>query len=218
MGFDKKDALADIDAVLVRSYSNLSTVTKWVAEASALEACIDRYTDEQSTYRRQVALFHDKISHPNTGSYAVAALRGILTTLRSDVESDSLLRLQSRISADIFSDLLSQAESLIADKYVLPAAVLAGATLEEHLRKLAVKSSLPIVDANSGKPRKAATLNADLKQANVYSNAQHAQVDAWQKIRNDAAHADPDFPKKHTNGDIERMIAGIRDFIIKHPS
>lgn len=216
MGFDRKDALADIDAVLARTYSDRNKTSNYSAEATALDACIHRYTEEVSAYRKQADPFRQIIRNPNSSYYAVTGLKGIVQALRADIDGGVLQGFQSRITADIFADLLAQADGLLFDHFLLPAAVLAGATLEEHLRKLATKNSIATTDA-SGKPRKATSLNADLKQANVYSNAQHAQVDAWQKIRNEAAHGQPSF-QGHNDADIGRMIAGIRDFILKYPA
>jgi|SRR5580698_9944027 hypothetical protein len=94
-----------------------------------------------------------------------------------------------------------------------------GATLEEQLRKMAAKSGVAVVDATNGQPRKASALNADLySKVNAYSKPEHAQVDAWQKIRNDAAHGDPNFEQQHNDADIRRMFEGIRDFIVKQPA
>jgi hypothetical protein len=120
-----------------------------------------------------------------------------------------------RVSSEVLSDLLAQAEELINDGgFHLPAAVLAGAALEEHIRNLCVKSGIP-VEVN-GTPLKASVMNDELKKATIYDEAQRKHVAAWQGIRNDAAHAKSEF-KKQTPATITLMIASIRDFVIRHP-
>ena len=58
-------------------------------------------------------------------------------------------------------------------------------------------------------------MNDELKKAAVYDEAQRKHVAAWQGIRNDAAHAKPEF-RKQTPATITLMIASIRDFITRH--
>jgi len=82
-----------------------------------------------------------------------------------------------------------------------------------ELRNLCVKTGIP-VEAN-GKPVKATVMNDELKKAAVYDEAQRKHVAAWQGIRNDAAHAKPEF-RKQTPATITLMIASIRDFITRH--
>ena len=94
----------------------------------------------------------------------------------------------------------------------VPAAVVAGAALEAHLRSLAERNNVKTVAR--GKPKRAAALNDDLAKSQVYGKAEHKQVLAWQALRNSAAHGDEDF----TPSEIRLMTQGIRDFLVRHPA
>jgi hypothetical protein len=65
---------------------------------------------------------------------------------------------------------------------------------------------------------KASALNAALYKATTYSKPEHAQVNAWRKIRNDAADGEPAFETNQTDAEIRSMASGVRDFIVKRPS
>lgn len=212
MAFTKEDAIADIDAVLNYQVPHEGGVEEL---RTHLHACICRYAVSGSTHRQQADRY--LISDFTIAHDPRDALRGVARSLRADIAAGRLRTFESLITADLFADLLAQADNLVESSYRRAAAVLSGATLEEHLRKLAVTLSISIVDA-SGKPLKASMLNAELKKAGAYGKAENAQVDAWQKVRNDAAHGVATFETDHTDADIGRMISGIRDFVVKHPS
>jgi hypothetical protein len=58
-------------------------------------------------------------------------------------------------------------------------------------------------------------LNDELRRAGVYDEADRAQVQAWQKVRNDLAHAHTTVP---SDARIEAVIVGIRVFLDEHPA
>jgi hypothetical protein len=211
----KEDALADIDAVLaMTTAAGLEGSTERITH---LHACITRYARTNSSYRTQADKFIGASANPNVLSYAINGLVGTLKSLRTDVANGHLRQFESLVRADVLADLLAQADELVHSGYRLPAAVLAGAALEEHIRKLAAVNAVP-THGPDGRPRQASALNADLySKANVYSKAENAQVDAWQKLRNEAAHGLPTFMTTTNDSDIARMISGIRDFVVKYP-
>ena len=95
-------------------------------------------------------------------------------------------------------------------------AVIAGSTLEEHLRILCSKNNIPIEYLNSKGilcPKKADTINADLYKAKIYSKLEHKQTTAWLELRNNAAHGKY---SEYDTSQVKLMINGIRDFIIKY--
>lgn len=57
-------------------------------------------------------------------------------------------------------------------------------------------------------------LNNDLRSAGVYDETHRAQIEAWLKLRNDLAHADPAVA---SDARIEAAIAAIRVFLDEHP-
>ena len=111
--------------------------------------------------------------------------------------------------ADVFGNLLETAEHLLKEVGCVDAAtVLAGGALEVHMKKMVQKHGVPI--------SKVAAMNQELwKQKNVYTQSEWYSVDSWYGLRNDAAHQDP-APRPPERVDL--MIAGVRDFINRHPA
>jgi len=144
--------------------------------------------------------------------FYINQLVGVLEGLKIDIEAGYLLSFEEELHAGVFADFLEMADRLIAEKYALPAAVVAGAALEAHLRSLAERNNVKTVAR--GKPKRAAALNDDLTKSQVYGKAEHKQVLAWQALRNSAAHGEADF----TASEIRLMTQGIRDFLVRHPA
>jgi hypothetical protein len=105
------------------------------------------------------------------------------------------------------------AEELLSKNYKDAAAVITGSSLEVHLRALCVRHSIDI-QAN-GKPKKADTMNADLKRAEVYGGFDQKQVTAWLDLRNSAAHGEY---TNYDGNDVRHFISGLRVFVSKYPA
>ena len=67
----------------------------------------------------------------------------ILKVIRSEIEAGWLSTLKGQIVAEVFSDFLEMAEYFLDNNYQDAAAVLIGGVLEEHLRQLCSKHSIP---------------------------------------------------------------------------
>jgi hypothetical protein len=148
---------------------------------------------------------------------AVRAGQGILRALSEDIQGGYLQNLESLISANIFTDFLEMASHLIEEGYKDAAAVLIGGTLEEHLRRLCLKSSIDVeITTTAGvKPKKADQMNAELSKANVYTKLDQKNVTAWLDLRNKAAHGEYG---KYTNDQVALFLSSIRDFITRIPA
>lgn len=142
----------------------------------------------------------------------------LLQTVREDFQAGYLHSVKELINAEVFSDFVEMAEYLLADGYKDPAAVLGGAVLEEHLRKLCEKNgiSLTFLD-NKGDTRqkKASALNDDLAKAGVYTKVQQKNVTGWQGIRNEAAHGN--F-SAYNSEEVRLMLSGITAFLAGFPA
>lgn len=121
-----------------------------------------------------------------------------------DFNEGFLFDLCSLVAAELFSDFLDQAEHLLSEDYYVPAASLAGAVLEDSLRKLCHRRDLPV-------PAKTTieSLNMELAKASVYDKLVQKQITALADIRNNADHGKFD---KFTKADVEDMIKRIRRF------
>ena len=107
--------------------------------------------------------------------------------------------------------MLEVAAHLLEKGYHLPAAATAGAVLEDSLRKLCVRHDV-IFDGRSG----ISVLNTELYKTNVYSGPTHGQIEAWSRLRNDVDHYNFTNPDDIDANDVQRMVDGLRDFIVKY--
>jgi hypothetical protein len=121
---------------------------------------------------------------------------------RADFENGSLFDVKQLIQAEVFSDFLEQAKSLFDAGYNGSAAVLAGAVLEDGLRKLSAKHGITLPP----KP-KLDTMNADLAKAGAYNVLTNKQ------IRNKAAHGKWN---EFTESDVQTMITQVSSFMERH--
>ena len=141
-------------------------------------------------------------------------LSEVLKSLKHDYSNNFLNSFNEMIDADIFTDILEQAEYLLSQGYFRASAVVAGVALESHLRKLAEKNQIPITSDN-GKYVKADSLNGDLLKNQVIDKTMNKSITSWLGLRNDAAHPDANQINERM---IDPMIAGIKVFIEKHPA
>jgi hypothetical protein len=176
-------------------------------------AAIERLAPPGSAYRSAA---HEAINRhegriPGT---AVRELVGILTALRANYLAGHLRSIQELVHADVFADFLEMAEHLLSNGYKDPSAVISGAVLEEHLRKLAGLYGLSVLN-EKGHPKKADLINAQLAKANAYSNLDQKSVTSWLGLRNDAAHGHYD---RYEATQVRLMVQAVRDFIARHPA
>jgi hypothetical protein len=173
-----------------------------------LLAAIDRLTPAGARYRR------DADGLEGHDGYVVAQLAGVLRGLRADVAAGYMASVEELVHAAVFDDFLEMAAELASKGFHSPAAVLAGSVLEEHLRKLAAKHGIAIVDGK-GRPRSVEVLGVDLVKTSTLSEPERKIVQAWYGQRTEAAHG------RHENvisDQVGSMIPGIREFMIRHPA
>lgn len=171
---------------------------------------VQRITGVNSTYSKEVQriLTTTPQLHIHTTS-----IIGVAKALRQDIEEGVVLQGLAEIAqAEIFSDYLEMAIHLLESGYKDPASVIAGSTLESHLRKIAEKNSIAITDAN-GKNVRADKLNADIVKSGVYNVLDQKNVVAWLDLRNKAAHGNY---SEYNSDQVKLLITGIRDFITRH--
>jgi hypothetical protein len=216
--FATSTALDQIDAVLAKvnglqpqQYSDLSDQSDRVLEVQTLAlALLERLVSRSSAYREQA----EKVVSSYRNRDAIDQLSGILQALRFDVENGYVSSLAELVHASVFADFLEMAQHLLEARYKDAAAVIAGSTLEEHLRKLSDKSAVPVTDG-SDKPRKADSLNADLYKAGAYNALMQKSVTAWLGLRNDAAHGHYD---RYDARQVDALIRDVRDFMLRFPA
>lgn len=167
----------------------------------------------ERVYGREQAYFN-QFSEKTDGTYPSDAERAIaiLTAIRSELAGGWLFTVKGLVAAELFSDILDQAENLLHQGYKDAAAVMIGSILEEHLRQLCIKNEIPINDQRDERavPRKANLLNEELARSAVYTALDSRQVTAWLKLRNDAAHGKYD---QYTQEQVKNFFGGVVDFM-----
>jgi HEPN domain-containing protein len=138
-------------------------------------------------------------------SYYYAACFGALQAAQRDFNDGMLSNIKLLVRADLIDDFLSQAEALLEQGFHIPAASLAGAVLEDSLRKLCDKHSV----AYAAKT-KIDTLNSDLARVEVYDKLIQKEITAKADLRNNADHGH--FAKVRTE-DVADMVRWIRRFV-----
>jgi hypothetical protein len=218
MPIDRQAAIADIDKVLATTFDHGGTSA--VSQYAALEvAAIERWAPEGSSYRKSLASI-DPFDVKGRGYMMCTA---ILKALRRDYHEGMVTSFEQLVHASLFEDLLAQGHSLLENGYRLASAVVAGAALEEHVRLLASAHGLALEEPNKRKPgkmrhREASALRDELYASKkVITSGERTQLQAWMDLRNEAAHNKDEF-KHRTDGDVERMIEGTREFMVRHPA
>lgn len=156
----------------------------------------------------------DEINQWNSNAFYL--LKGYIQGLKADYEAGMFESLTDVIEANVVSNYLGQAEQLLGGGISgqfdhVPAAVLAGAVLEDALRRLCQRQSPPIdTQKPDGSPKTLEPLITSLQTGNVFNVAKADQLRSWAKIRNYAAHGE--FTQ-FSRSDIEPMISGIKSFI-----
>lgn len=151
---------------------------------------------------------HVKVSGP---SYTEAGIN-ILQAAKAEIEGGWLFTIKGIVSAEIFADFMEMAEHLLEEGYKDAAAVMIGSILEEHLRKLCDKNSIPVTVEKEDKikSKKADTINHELSKAEVYNKLEMKQITTWLDLRNKAAHGNyTEYSKKQ----VTLMLQGVLDFM-----
>ena len=173
-------------------------------------AAVERGADRNSAYYRQVTSILEV--KDNSWNH-LAAQVGVVQSLLHDIQNGYLKSVEEIIHGELFGDFLEMADHLIANGYKDAAAVIAGSTLESHLRQLCKKASIPV--EHNGKPKNADALNSELAAAGVYSKLDQKNVTAWLGLRNDAAHGNY---SAYDRNQVALLVSSIRDFVTRHPA
>lgn len=183
-----------------------------LALAHRLHAAITRLSGVDSAYIRDLERVRSQYQHDRISE--LLGLVSITRALRDDIAAGWLTSVVEMAHADTYTSYLEQAEGLNSQGYKDPAAVIAGISLEVHLKALATKHGVDLQMTN-GHQKMASGLNDDLKREGVYNALEHKQVTAWLAIRNSAAHGD--FGEYDTAA-VKGLIEGVRNFAVRHPA
>ena len=193
---------------------DLASWPEFIEWRTSCIAVLDQIVPGSSLLRKTVDKFDTLGSEPNKVEFAVAFLRSV----RMEVDAGSLDSLALQVEATVLADYLAQAEGLIQEsKEVLtyvPAAVLAGASLERGLRILCERldPAEPVARQGGGFLGMGALIDT-LKRRQVFNELQAKQLRAWTALRNSAAHGKQEEFSRHQ---VEQMVEGIGAFLSQH--
>lgn len=121
----------------------------------------------------------------------LSSMKGVLEGARVDYLQGFMIDHKLLISAEVFSDLLVQAEVLLDHDYKDAAAVIIRAVLEDGIRKLCEAHKI-----EAGKRDTIQQLNEKLYKEHAYTALVHKEIIAKAEIGNCAAHGRFDQYKK----------------------
>jgi hypothetical protein len=170
----------------------------WATQAKSL---LQSLLDSKSPYVSEFT----KYAIPQNGTEPTVQ---ILTRLRSDVASGYLRTTVNIISAEVFGDFLEIAQHLLDEGYKDPAASLAGAVLEDGLRRIARNNDITV----SGRDD-LTSLRDKCAGKQIFNNLVRQQITAWTTLRNSADHGN--FAE-YTAQQVGSMISDVRAFLAKH--
>lgn len=186
--------------------------TAWASEAEELLTRV--FVPASPLLQRYRAALDAYLQKPMAGRFEGYAVIGgfdaCKAVIRTAPPSDMLW--DARVADS--SELLEQAEIILQLNLSLAAAtVLIGGALEQHLLHVCQRYSVQW----TGTPSIAAYNNAvracKARQAAPYLEPDAAQVEAWGKVRNEAAHAPGLFQR--SRDEVSLMLAGVRSFIAR---
>ncbi len=151
-------------------------------------------------YKNFSSQSHNKLTYS-----PVYRAQGVLKAAHEDLERGYLFDLRRLIEAEVFDDLLEQADALLTAGYYHPAAVVSGCVLEDGLRKLCIANGVPLPD----RP-KLDSMNAELAKAGLYTKLTQKRITAIADIRNSAAHGKSD---QFSRQDVDEAVTWIRNFM-----
>ncbi len=208
------EVVSEYEAALTRSrHDDASDVLSKVMVRDLQTRClaaIQRAGGRSSVYAESA----DSLGKTRDNEYNhLAAQIGVAKSLLSDIKNGYLRSAEELIHGEVFGDFLEMADHLIESGFKDAAAVIAGSTLESHLRQMCAKHSLATVAGTA--PKKADTLNAELTKAGVYTKLDQKNVTAWLGLRNDAAHGNYGAYDKNQ---VRLFISSVRDFFTRNPA
>ena len=151
---------------------------------------------------------------PASAAISASLLQGILLGFAEHIRNGlhESIAPERKVQLDTISDYLAQAQILLADKKVHPAAptVVIGATLEEFLRTWTETENLPM---GNRKPSMDSYAKA-LREAEAITKQDAKDITSWAGLRNSAAHGD--WAEVEDRRRISTMLEGVNLFMRKY--
>ncbi|MDX6288130.1 MAG: hypothetical protein QOG53_3615 [Frankiales bacterium] len=174
---------------------------EWRAQSLVL---LRQSLGREHQYTRSFQEGTEKESVPSSVRHGI----GILRAASEDLSNGYLFEARSLIEAEVFDDFLQMAQHLNQQGYKDPAASLAGAVLEDGLRRIATGHEVPFSKSDG-----LDALNKAIASHGIYNKLTQSKVDSWRVIRNAADHGN--FGEYGTE-DVTALIEGVVDLLGRH--
>jgi hypothetical protein len=195
-----------LDSIVRQAESGVASVRVLMTRC---QAAIDRAASPSSAYAKAAV---EVMESSAARIWQRDELVSIVTALRDDYAGGYMTTIEELVHASVFDDFIQMAEELVSKGYKDPAAVIGGSVLEEHLRKLTLRSGMQ-VHAPDGRPMTADRLNGNLGKASVYNQLEQKSVTAWLDLRNKAAHG---HYEEYDEFQVGLMLQGVRNFTARY--
>jgi hypothetical protein len=129
----------------------------------------------------------------------------ILKAVREDIAGGYLQKVETLVSASVFSDFLEMAEHLLNNGYKDPAASLIGAVLEDGLRRICSNNNITVKSDDN-----ISSLNKKIADKEVYNRLKQREIEVWNKLRDFADHGHFD---QYKPDDVNDMLKGVTGFL-----
>ena len=168
------------------------------------------YAGEKSAFYKQLIAAPKAWGDDYLKEYVQETLGAFISFYESGLADG--VSIERRAQIDVVSDFLEQADKLLNDKSVHPAApcVLIGASLEEFLRNWVEEQSLKI---GPNKPS-LDTYSKCLKEAELITKQDLKDITSWGGLRNHAAHGE--WEEVSDRRRLSLMLEGVNLFMRKY--
>ena len=197
---EKAETLCSIHRKVIDEGGNLPADKYFELKVSSINL-LSRLSSDQSIYVRELMLA------PSSGIVDPNSLKGVLEGARTDYLQGFMADHKLLISAEVFADLLVQAEVLLDHDWLLAAAVTIRAVLEEGMRKLCEAHKIEIEKGDNIQK-----LNEKLYKKGAYTKLHHQEIVAKATVGNDAAHKTPAW-EKHKKEDVAAFLEFVLRFL-----
>lgn len=193
---------------------NLASWPEFVEWRTSCIAVLEQVVPKSSLLRNTIDKFDTIGDKPSQLEFAISFLKSVRTELQNGFLDDLALQIES----EVLADYLAQAASILSgakdEPTHVPAAVLAGSSLEKTLKTLCVGLTPPepVVNEKNVPLGMNALIDA-LKKRQVFNELQAKQLRAWAAIRNSAAHGNfHEFNRQQ----VEMMLDGVGAFVAQY--
>jgi hypothetical protein len=187
------------DAYYKALYGTVLLLKQTYGDNSAAERTLLALKD---SYIKSSATFRGRYIHESRVN-----LSAVLENLKSEIGHGLLTSLESRVTGEIYGDMISMSKALFDEGHKEASSILASGALEDSMKKFALQNQLDVYEADLSQ-----VVNS-LKAAGHLKGTQAGLIQSFVKLRNKAFHAQFD---KIEMPEVLSLISFVQQFLIEH--